>query len=624
MARIQSNSSLPTGLSPDYWATWIASRPGASVSESVDRDVGEEWIGGWDGVGIYEGNNKIPSYQAVSVHLTNHRFIIIPDIPSTSSSTSSSTSISTPMSLQSHLSHVRQTEFYAGFMRSSAKITLSLGPQLVSQSQSQLQSESQSAAPNDLPHSDPSAAHRGNGGNAWTCNICGYVNSLSSGRSTPNPASKCGLCGIPYGNSQSSFSSSNNNSNLPSRSSTPSINLPSSLKNPNPSTINPLESDVKQEGNDGLISCPACTFLNSPLLPNCEICSTALPRKAKPPIKEGTTITPSPTTGKTDIVRLSFRRGGEKEVYKRLKAVLGDKAWERSGGVMMTTSKQGEIVEGLPRSGAGIDGILQQIDLNSKSQSDHISTAFADLEALMLRAGEMVRLAQSINTKLTTQQASNGIQPTEEESTMIRTSLVQLGLAAPAVTKEMIRDEKRYHDSLAKELGELLTGRYGIKGEGLMVGNKARGVIALDEIWGLWMRARGVSLLSPSTLISILPLIPLHTNPSINSLHLPSSLQVLHTPHYSAPSILSRSLDHLTPSSTSSSAEDTDETQGKEKSFTIFEFASIESLPIGLAKEFMEILEKQGGLVKDAQVGPSEGGEKWYRDIISSWPVANV
>lgn len=127
-----------------------------------------------------------------------------------------------------------------------------------------------------------------------------------------------------------------------------------------------------------------------------------------------------------------------------------------------------------------------------------MQTAFADLEALMLRAGEMVRLAQSLNQKLSSQQQAGASSPTgspqgqttEEEATMIRTSLVQLGLATPALTKEMVKNERAYHEGLAKELGGLLTGRDGESG--LMVGEGGRGVVALDEVWGLWMRARGV------------------------------------------------------------------------------------------------------------------------------------
>ena len=55
----------------------------------------------------------------------------------------------------------------------------------------------------------------------------------------------------------------------------------------------------------------------------------------------------------------------------------------------------------------------------------------------------------------------------------------------------MVRDEKKYHEGLADELGSLLTSGGG-RGEGLMVGKKGRGLLGLDEVWVLWMRARGV------------------------------------------------------------------------------------------------------------------------------------
>ena len=67
---------------------------------------------------------------------------------------------------------------------------------------------------------------------------------------------------------------------------------------------------------------------------------------------------------------------------------------------------------------------------------------------------------------------------------------MQLGLPAPALTQDMVRDDRAYHEGLAKELGTLLSGRDGKPG--LMVGEGSRGVIGLDEVWGLWMRARGV------------------------------------------------------------------------------------------------------------------------------------
>ncbi|WVF71527.1 hypothetical protein IAT40_006335 [Kwoniella sp. CBS 6097] len=611
-------TGLPSNLSPIYWSTWSPIRRGASVNESLERADGEEWIGGWNDIGLYEGNDKIPSYQSLSAHLTTHRLIIIPDSPPSSSL--SSTAI--PPSLQTHLSNVRQTEFYTGFMRSSPKITLTLGPPPPSTSTSSSTPQASSTGIGASSGESSTTQTVNGAGSTWTCGVCGYANNTTLGR--VSSTSKCGLCGVPYSTSQQASASG-----PPSRTSTPTItpSIPTTASS-STASAQPTSSLADEEGR---IACPACTFLNSTLLPNCEICSTPLPgSKARQNPGRKDTSSLSSLVGKTETVRLSFRdkKGGVNEAYKKLKSVLGDKSWERGVGGSRALNNGGNDTGGdgsqtPSRPGAGIDGILQTMDINAKSQDQHMKSAFADLEALMLRAGEMVRLAQSFNSRLTSStNAGGGDQPSEEEATMIRTSLVQLGLAAPALTQDMVRDEKRYHDGLAKELGELLTGRYttergGKKTEGLMVGKQGRGVIGLDEVWGLWMRARGVALLPPSTLVSVLPYIPANTAPSIQSLVLPSSLQVLHTPTYSTPAILSRTLDRLAPSSSLGEEVETAE----EQSFSILEFASFESLPIGLAKEFIELIEKDGGLVKDDQAPAGEGGVRWYRDIIVSWPV---
>lgn len=44
-------SDLPQGLSSTYWRSWVP-KTGLSVGESLDN--GEEWIGSWDAVGLYE------------------------------------------------------------------------------------------------------------------------------------------------------------------------------------------------------------------------------------------------------------------------------------------------------------------------------------------------------------------------------------------------------------------------------------------------------------------------------------------------------------------------------------------------------------------------------------------
>ena len=144
--------------------------------------------------------------------------------------------------------------------------------------------------------------------------------------------------------------------------------------------------------------------------------------------------------------------------------------------------------------------------------------ALADLEALMIKWKDMVKLAQDLNERLTA--ASTAAQPAvtpgiglpssttgsglsvtapgaanrqvvePEEATFIRSSLAQLGLQmtnAP-VTQDMVRDERKWYEELAKELAAILEGA-GKGGEGMM---RKRGIIALDEVWGGWNRARGV------------------------------------------------------------------------------------------------------------------------------------
>ncbi|BEJ01532.1 hypothetical protein CcaverHIS631_0602140 [Cutaneotrichosporon cavernicola] len=461
--------NLPPGLGAAYWSTWELPA-GASIAESLGD--GEAWIGGWDGVGLYEGNNKVPTYQTFTLHITTHRVLLVPDTPS-------------PPPLQCALSHVRETQFYAGFMRSSPKVIVTLGP-----------------APPPPP--------------------------VSSGSSTPAPA--------------------------------------------------PVPEPQAQ------IACTACTFLNHPSLSACEICGTPLPKSKDGELKR------SMSAPRSETVRFSFRRGGEREAYRRLKGVLSDRVWERVAGV-----KTGTIGREENRLG-GIDSILKSISLEGQANDAHMQDAFRDLEVLMVRAGEMVS------------GPLDALTPDDAEATLVRSSLVRLGLPAPALTQDMVRDERAYFDGLARELGALLTGS---KGQGLML-QPGHGVIALDSVWGHWMRARGVALLPPATLMHVLPMLAAHSQPPIRRLDLPSGLTVLCTPSYAPGVLLARLLERMAP----------EEEVENEHGLGIIDIAAAEGLPIGLATELVDMVAAQPsgmGIVRDDQAGP--GGSKWYRDIISGWPL---
>lgn len=153
-----------------------------------------------------------------------------------------------------------------------------------------------------------------------------------------------------------------------------------------------------------------------------------------------------------------------------------------------------------------------------------MQNALQDLEALMIKAKDMVRLAAELNEKLTAASAAasnpqSGLSSTSTstpaepaEATFIRSSLSQLGLQmtnAP-VTLDMIKDERKWTEELARELAQVLqsssqgSGKTKDKDRGIM---RDRGIIALDEVWGGWNRARGVGESAPTLYFSFFNLV---------------------------------------------------------------------------------------------------------------------
>lgn len=223
------------------------------------------------------------------------------------------------------------------------------------------------------------------------------------------------------------------------------------------------------------------------------------------------------------------------------------------------------------------DSILYDVNTKATTSQSNLEDALQDLEALMVKAREMVRVAEDLNERLSaTTAAAASISPNgqpipdvvePEEATFIRSSLAQLGLQmenAP-VTQDMIKDERKWFEELARELAGVLQG-HGGKGSsddgGLM---KKRGVVGMDEIWGGWNRARGVgkylhppivflrlirwrstALIPPSTFLQILPHLPTYTSPPIHARTFSSGLSVLHTLAFTKAAFSSRLVSLLT------------------------------------------------------------------------------
>jgi ESCRT-II complex subunit VPS36 len=149
-------------------------------------------------------------------------------------------------------------------------------------------------------------------------------------------------------------------------------------------------------------------------------------------------------------------------------------------------------------------GILRTVETSAKGRENHMKDALQDLEALRVKAKDMVKIAAELNEKLTATTSSNstlaGSSTTTlaepEEATFIRSSLSQLGLqiSNTSVTLDMMKDERNWFDELARELARVLQGPPNLSNDGSITGGmmKNRGIIALDEVWGGWNRARGV------------------------------------------------------------------------------------------------------------------------------------
>ncbi|TBU40909.1 EAP30/Vps36 family-domain-containing protein [Dichomitus squalens] len=556
-----------------------------------------------DNVGIYDGQQKAPHHQAGTIYATTHRLFYI--------------DVAHPLSrsFSLDLAHVARTEHYAGLFTSSPKVTLYLHPL-----------PPKPEAPTQIGLVDqPPSSLAPDGLQFWECEVCSNRNPIGL---TSSASMVCALCGVPRSSVKASIDMPSRRAPLVSHSlstSLPSssLNLSASLGLGKLSLSNsaaPSPPAASHSSSDE-VACSACTFLNSPLLRECEICGTPLPRKPTlsfssephPPAKSAPasrSATPAPVDEDSDedtdspekrMIRLSFRKGGDKPFYSVLRRSLLGKAWE---------SKQ--VVKPLASAsrGIGISGILRTVETTAYASQTNMEDALADLEALMIKWKDMVKLAQDLNERLTA--ASTVAQPLvtpgiglpsspsasglsaaapgaasrqvvePEEATFIRSSLAQLGLqmANAPVTQDMVHDERKWYEELAKELAGILEGT-GKGGEGMM---RKRGIIALDEVWGGWNRARGVALIPPATFLQVLPHLPNFTLPPIRMRTFAASgLSVLHTPPYGSATFASRLVGVLT-------------LVGPR---TTIEIAQEEDLPIGLTQEMLDEVEMDGETCRD-------------------------
>ncbi|KAF8883888.1 EAP30/Vps36 family-domain-containing protein [Gymnopilus junonius] len=530
----------------------------------------EELLASQDSVGIYDGSQKAPDHQNGVVHVTTHRLFFL------------NTHKAHSKSFELSLSFIIQTEYYAGLFKSSAKVTCHL-----------------SGDPIDLGSIEGGAAHAQF--DSWECEVCAYRNPPGL---SPAAARICALCGVPrtaLPPPTTSVSSSHLSSSLPTSTLSSSTSLTSASRS---------SSGHKPTS----IACPACTFLNHPSLRSCEICSTELPQprgelRSAPSSRP---ITPDPDDdddpSSLKAIKISFRKGGDKSFYAALKRSLKSKAWENNalGTNLSRDANSPDSGIGNPVGRTGISGILRTVESSTKGRETDMKDALQDLEALMVKAKDMVKLAAELNEKLTAVSASNhSATPEPEEATFIRSSLSQLGLQMTntPVTLDMMKDERRWYDELARELARVLQGQPANDGSitgGMM---KDRGIIALDEVWGGWNRARGVALIPPSTFLQVLPHLSAHTDPIICHQAFASGLNVLHTPPYTPAAFGARLYGFLMMNGAK----------------TTVEISAEENLTVALVTEMLDAVERDGGICRDDSAAAIAGGGSGTGSEVRWW-----
>ncbi|KAI1381831.1 Vps36-domain-containing protein [Hypoxylon crocopeplum] len=477
-----------------------------------------------DNVGLYEGKYKLPNQQNGQVYLTSHRICYVDKQEPRKHS------------VALDLKDVERYEFYAGFLKSSAKVTLIPKPakrgSLQSRAAVATSAVSRSSGASPLPASDspfrsPSTGTPQGSSATWVCTICSFPNPVPSNfdPTTANahtPLPSCLACGIKPAlthilkaaisnvtSRQMTSPNSTPQSPLPSR--PQSLGLASDDLGSSDKGTMPRGMTTGSASADGF-QCPRCTFLNHPSLLSCEICGAPLishdvPMQARH--SQPRTDSPGPTLSLASVaglenpesVKLSFRNGGEKIFYERLKSSMTQRKWLLQEAPPVPNGPTDDIrSDSLSKSGPGVGrnktaGIagLEKMGLDRRKNNELvIGSAFEDLEALMASAKQIVALAESF-----ARQVNGGSEnATSEANALLAESASQLGLVT---TKDIVGggsgsgSESLYLSELSRNLAEFLTD----DARGVL--KKAGGIISLVDLWAMFNRARGgVELVSPN------------------------------------------------------------------------------------------------------------------------------
>lgn len=229
-----------------------------------------------------------------------------------------------------------------------------------------------------------------------------------------------------------------------------------------------------------------------------------------------------------ESIKVSFRGGGEKMFYERLKGSIAQRKWLLHNAPPIPNLSYGGrgaaqdaatpdasrssvlssagLDEPRPRAvkTAGIAGLEKRGMDMRKNNEIVIGGAFEDLEALMASAKQIVALAEQLaqqtgSSNSATAASSSASASSADALLLAESASSQLGLVT---TKDIVggggssSHESLYLSELARNLAEFLTD----DARGVL--RRAGGIMSLVDLWAMFNRARGsVELVSPMDLV---------------------------------------------------------------------------------------------------------------------------
>ncbi|EOA84011.1 Vacuolar protein-sorting-associated protein 36 [Exserohilum turcicum] len=443
-----------------------------------------------DAVGLYEGKFKIPQYQNGQSYLTSHRVCYVDHNEPRKNS------------VAIFLKDVEKPDFYAGFLKSSPKVTLYPKPSKQLSRGAPVAPTPSASSATPPRHSSPAPPPPTSA--TWVCPICSFSNPVPSNfdpaLASRTPIPPCLACGIKPPTVHVVKAAIAAMSNRPAPGPPP--------KDVRDGTAPPPSAPAASSS-----SCPRCTYQNHPSLLNCEICgaslTTAVDRRFDMLQEPSRSESPGPTLSTPlqsetiECIKISFRAGGGPIFFERLKNALVQRKWllqsappipkprlssgtNENGFAAQSEASYAEVER--PRV-VGIAGLERRGLEQRQNNEAMIGSAFEDLEALMTSAKEIIALAEQFAS-----QANLGTNGSSEANALASQSASALGLIT---TKDMLGSgsgsESLYVSELSRNLAEWLTDdTHGIL-------RKEGGIMTLVDLWAVFNRARGgVELVSPS------------------------------------------------------------------------------------------------------------------------------